>query len=907
VDPVYGDDDLAWKKTTTTSPPFFVISGYNPDKDGGGSFPLPKPRGKPLQKHKSLSTTSHSGLLQHAPYSFKTVQRAIDYINHLAPSTGGKALPWTNADTEATIDYVVIHCLPGLYGPIDTQNNLPRIDSESALPYNGEQFPLKLPPRVSLQGASGLDTIFDARHTATSIIVLDGGTTGPDFLYTMIDGLTIRGARGGHNALNPINSQGAGVLIAGVDPVSGPTISNCFFTDNNVGIAMIWEFDKHTPKIMNNTFVWNQIGIWNGDNRTELPYVGLNTPIVLNNVFDTSTPPGGSTLPAGHVIGISAFEGLDSQDRTVVSRNGVNLPAPIDFNAYELVSLTRTNIGDTQTTIPTVWPRTTTRRGALNQVYAPRVAIQGLTQPPATYGLPSSNRGILWISDIFRRDPSLPWLSRHDFRQAPTAMWISGSTTIQGVGPLMNQGIDFGLNPNGTTSHVGSIILQNGLSLVASPGLPATAETSTTLNSFDQDVDGFGNRRVSDRRYAPKNSMQYPLYGLVDLGADESHEVTVSGYLPSTRIFSRAHSTVVAHTSTLSDNTVPYFLNVAPVSAGQGSTTYIRPQYNFSADIRMTGTVGSVIYSRKPNSEWYAQSNANPYGGTGTGNYTNGVFDTGRTSATNTTRAQWIATSLANAALPRFNQWPHPRNLACDLAPTLYHTVQTEPTNYMTTTWYAWWGERFLDPLLNSQVVQPYAPTYEDIFFPNPWYHSFMPSTIAKRDNRFLYTDRNLPTTVTLSGIVNPPLTIPQGARTNGPNSYLFTDHPTNPTRHGIYLFVFYPAPPGTFTYTVDSYGVAAGEVFAWAANSEWHGVRYNLELLSPSDPQWVTQGVPQNNLQTFLVVQGSTQAAAPLTLSESTGHGSDRTRALFDGSPMQKRVQRARLEFTKKYRSQGK
>jgi len=136
----------------------------------------------------------------------------------------------------------------------------------------------------------------------------------------------------------------------------------------------------------------------------------------------------------------------------------------------------------------------------------------------------------------------------------------------------MNQGIDFGLNPNGTTAHVGSIVLQNGITLLASPGLPAAAETSTTLNCFDQDVDEFGNRRVSDRRYAPKNTVQYPLYGLVDLGADESHEVTISGYLPSTRTFSRAHGTVVAHTSTLTDNTIPYFLNVSPVPIGQGST-----------------------------------------------------------------------------------------------------------------------------------------------------------------------------------------------------------------------------------------------------------------------------------------------------------------------------------------------
>ncbi|RLB45501.1 MAG: hypothetical protein DRI90_28375 [Deltaproteobacteria bacterium] len=321
----------------------------------------------------------------------------------------------------------------------------------------------------------------------------------------------------------------------------------------------------------------------------------------------------------------------------------------------------------------------------------------------------------------------------------------------------------------------------------------------------------------------------------------------------------------------------------------------------------MTKTVGSVTYSRNPQSEWYAQVIGNPYGGTGTGNYTDGIFDTGRTSSTNTTRARDISISLASPT-PRFNQWPHPRNLACDVSPTLYHSVQEEPAIYTTTTiWYAWWGERFLDTLVNGQSVQPYASAYEDIFEPNPWYHCFIPAPFAKRDNRYLYTDINKPITDTQSGVLNPPLTISQGARTNGPKSYLFMDHPYTPSRHGIYLFVLYPAPPSTYTYSVDAYGIAAGETFLWAPNSEWHGIRYNLELLSPGDPQWITQGVPQNNLQSFLVVQGSTQAAAPLTLGEAAGLGCDRSCAIYTGSSMLKRLQQARVEFAKKYRSQGK
>src|SRR5690606_15089930 len=101
--------------------------------------------------------------LQHAPYSFRTVTRvngALDYITSQIAPTG---LPVEIEDGKF-INWIVIHCLPGLYGPDSTLSvNLDDYDSASQMRFNGEEFPVRLPKGVSLQGTSALDTIFDGR------------------------------------------------------------------------------------------------------------------------------------------------------------------------------------------------------------------------------------------------------------------------------------------------------------------------------------------------------------------------------------------------------------------------------------------------------------------------------------------------------------------------------------------------------------------------------------------------------------------------------------------------------------------------------------------------------------------------------------------------------------------------
>lgn len=45
---------------------------------------------------------------------------------------------------------VVIHCLPGLYGPVDELNGLPRVDPVSGIPFNGETWPARIPSYLSI-------------------------------------------------------------------------------------------------------------------------------------------------------------------------------------------------------------------------------------------------------------------------------------------------------------------------------------------------------------------------------------------------------------------------------------------------------------------------------------------------------------------------------------------------------------------------------------------------------------------------------------------------------------------------------------------------------------------------------------------------------------------------------------
>ena len=797
--------------------------------------------GLPLQTHPSASA-SIPGYLQEAPYSFRTVTGALAWLNAFpATPVTNRRLPWTYPESERSIQYVVIHCLPGLYGPND--NGPGEVDPASGLVFNGETFPIVLPERVGIQGTSALDTIFDARRLPDTTVFQVGYFNpdhGHEFEYTFIDSITIRGARGG---LMP--RSGVGVLIQLETPVR-MSISNCFITDNVVGVAVLQDDPDfiHEPILCNNTFAWNQVGLYNAEPGA-IPVTGTNVLRVINNIFDTSLP---TTADSAHVTPVSAFEGVDVVDRLVTQRGlTIFVPAP-DFNVFEVVAgqFTRTNRGDLPGAVLYSWPRTATRNGPGAQAYSPRYRLEQITQAPTTAVGRSPNRQVLYIQDVFRVDPGLPTICTHDFRLAPTARSGGGNgTPIQN--PLIDLGIDFGFDASGNTLHalVPGIIFANGLAITQSPGLPFAADLPAYINAWDFDCDGFGNRRVSRHRFGPATSI-----GRADIGADECHNVTVSGYVDSTRIFSRAHAAVASNTGGIGTRDSVYLFHVNGAVAGN---VYERPQFNFSADIVDNSTHNRLVSLGSSGIEWYNQATAgvagrppHPYGGGtggGAGNYTDGQFDDRSQSLSN---VRWAATRTAG--LPFFM-----RNLMCDFAPhTLHDTVPSSNLNQ----WPMWWGEHFwLSPAV---LYKPYFG-YEDIFKSNPYFISSPLPVALFYDNPMLYhqSGAGLADKRTQAGHVHPPATVLQNMLVPATNQMLMQN-----SLHPILLWEWGSA---TFLYTINSYGRSANpDPIPYV--TPWHGIRVNLERLVPDDGYWGNQ---DNNLQTFLAVQGD--GAAPTLLAPNS------------------------------------
>jgi len=250
VDPLYGDDELAGNQVPImyVNSQAYSVPVFNPQ---------PNMR-EPLSVHPATVGNAPWLHLQHAPYSFRTLGAAQRWWR------GFGLLPYTPVGGGATVERVIYHCLPGLYGPIGV---LPAIDEKSGLPFNGETFPLDLQDRECIQGTSALDTIFDARLTGTIVFYIRGiqASTPEHYSKSFIDSVTIRGAREKQTG----HPSGSGIAIGG-GTSDRLIVSNCFITDNNVGIAIDGSDpsqqnpSEHSPIIVNNTIAWNQIGIWGG-------------------------------------------------------------------------------------------------------------------------------------------------------------------------------------------------------------------------------------------------------------------------------------------------------------------------------------------------------------------------------------------------------------------------------------------------------------------------------------------------------------------------------------------------------------------------------------------------------------------------------------------------------------------
>jgi len=95
---------------------------------------------RPLDYHPEPASPAWpiGGVLQHAPYHFKTLtgtNGAIAWIESVLMA-GNLPLPWPHPGSPArSVDWILVHCLPGLYGPIG--DGLPDLDPVSGQRYNG--------------------------------------------------------------------------------------------------------------------------------------------------------------------------------------------------------------------------------------------------------------------------------------------------------------------------------------------------------------------------------------------------------------------------------------------------------------------------------------------------------------------------------------------------------------------------------------------------------------------------------------------------------------------------------------------------------------------------------------------------------------------------------------------------
>lgn len=901
VDPNFGDNELAFRlnpQRWTGGAPANQQALADYPETPHGKFPNP--------------AIPDEGFLQHAPYSFRTItgpNGAMAYLDAVfpAPPTGNN---WTNSVTGKRAEWIVIHCLPGLYGPLTAGDgsgegefdSLPNGSAHgSELRFNGEQFPIEMRAQISLQGSSALDTIFDARGHATSIIRA-WNTVAGGMQRAFVDGITVRGARsdGGTPFPNNIpNDSGAGISIGWLPQSGSLTVSNCFINDNDVGIAILNHVPYNdeqlhnvvSPVIVNNTIAWNTIGIYSGNPRpldSNGAYVaqvaiGASQPIILNNIIDPGHPTRGL---------LTTFRGLHPWD---LRQRGNQ---PFSFNAWPqgeenvvragvsnflaVNSFVRTPLpgsanpyAPTETT-PTTWP-------------TPRVDISAYMPGP------SKLRGILYVNDAFRAAGD-PGRSPHDFRLAPN---VASSADAEAIGPnglvALNPMVNMGLAletdaaiATGRTSitfanHSRYIDFLQGTPAVGGLGNPlqfrrldhppgyeipsATTEEPDRFHAWDWDAEGFGNPRVRCRRgFTSWSPGSQTLFDNIDLGADEMGELIIAGYIDGTRMFARWQIFDVG-----AEQTDLYFFDL------RSSAPYARPSYNLLLGDNLTSDNPPPIQPVTGFNWWdHSCFPATPatnldsvsitQNGWGTGSVINSNFtdaaDPRQPAGTSPFRFFYSFASNATRLTPPDSSTPDAnpvfmRNLPCDFSPTLLG----DPHPY--------WGDTYF-PTADDGI--PSVGTLGDFYASNPWFGDTNPappnveplssihlradSSIIAIANWTLYRNPDHPSAAHRGGVVdgtlNPPGTAMLGDALNPV---------TVPECSGLHPSVGFLRPPlvgtlGPFgctptgSYDIGFWGFGdsncVGEKLPLLF--DWVGVRYNCQNLDEDEG---------SNLQTFLTVIG--------------------------------------------------
>lgn len=741
VDPIQGDDAQAAARN-----PNGTVSALHP-----------------LDGHPAGATVI-TGVIQHAPYNFRTVHAAVQYLGTWpSPPPGGPAHFYENPSDPQNkwIYHVVIHCMPGLYGPRSPSAN-PNdddFDPRSGLPWNGEVLPIALPGLVSIQGTSALDTIFDARGYETwgpsvgQDIFRFATGTGTQRLHaeSFIDSITMRGCRVGTGI-----RDGAAVLIDSPTDAVDVKITNCFIYGNDIGIAMFSRDANHRPWIVNNTIAWNQIGIYSGDLNPAGPHVGGSEPIIHNNIIDPIRLLDPALPP--YLLGVGAlafeppscFEGLAAADVTSVAVNMASCTTPTCWNAYLETAI---NLGNG-------WPygATTPRDPA---PFLPPVILMSMF---GAWNGGNPIRGDLYIRDVLHTAGKT--CAPHDFRLSPRVRLANGGFSLN---PLVNAALMPPQWSVGQRIEFANINLPvAGIQSIQGP-IGIAPDSLARFDDSDWDCEGVGNPRDQQRRAGVitlggvNTWFGHPEHGcgsLRDLGADELGEVIITGFIDSTRAFSRPHASIAANTAQIADCSTFYFMNVyqAPPI---GPLQFISPQLNARADNPDWPIVTSVPLpppnaSPGTGSQWFAQLGPfhNPYivpSGLLADPpipfaFTSGQhFDPYAYASLDTTRFLLIK-APAGTAYSHFM-----RTRACDIGSHILFDIDTwNPNVNSRDVDYAeyefWWQSAG-------------ATQLHDIFQNNPWVDMADTGQFpARNDNRFLYIDGAQQTL--REGTLEPPLTI---------------------------------------------------------------------------------------------------------------------------------------------------
>ncbi len=556
VDPHYGDDANAALANPTVLQPQGVHNGC--------------PANQPATSWKpNDQLDGSSNVLLHAPWPFKTVTAAIGYL---------PPLPYTSSVTGKVWKYAIIHCLPGRY------SRLPQADQDphTGLYSNGETFPIRLPNRVSIQGTSALNTIFELDNYAQPQLT----TVGPVFEFgfdwwnagigSFIDSVSIYGAPPS-DPTNPgtvhppagshIHPKGASAIYCGPTYASTPTLTNCMIFANAIGLLVDAPTyvpypggNFHEVTLVNNTFSMNWFGIWNGQTAHAMvanpptPSVGVSKLLLLNNILDDAgivqpervnlcnVPPYGAfhfprTWAQQLHLAYGCFDGIDQSAFVIASavpQRDSNAYQAAHFNLQRTDALFRINSPTLRPGGPQHWP-------------------PGLDITTWTSGsIPASmDRGTLFVRDLMHNGGILPadpytvaceWdQSPGDFRLSPAvapatphlaARIPPGNTAAGGVlNPLVNAGYF-------TTSF--PITMANGRSLTAPPGYLNLGinQASWPYHGWMHDGEGFANRRVFTHPVYPVPHPP-PTGDAIDIGADELDLAILAGQRFGTTDFVR--------------------------------------------------------------------------------------------------------------------------------------------------------------------------------------------------------------------------------------------------------------------------------------------------------------------------------------------------------------------------------